>query len=164
VSHTQGIELPGRVALPGSGRNVYWPVFAPDDSAGTPTALKSRKVLIAEDDHLVAIEIEAALLDAGFEVTGIAASAEEAIELAKARKPDLAIMDIRLAGALDGVDAALELFRESGVRSIFATAHQDAAMRRRAGAAMPLGWIAKPYQPLFLVDAVRNAFFELDKS
>ncbi len=119
------------------------------------------KVLIVEDEHLVAMDIEAALRDAGFAVIGVAASADEAIALARADRPDLVIMDIRLAGLRDGVDAALELFRDSGVRCIFATAHSDAATRRRAEAALPLGWLAKPYQPAVLIRAVRRALDEL---
>jgi DNA-binding NarL/FixJ family response regulator len=115
------------------------------------------RVLVVEDDHLVAMEIEATLLEAGFEVTGIAATAEDALELCKATRPDLAIMDIRLAGARDGVDAALDLFREAGIRCVFASAHHDADTRRRAEPAHPLGWVSKPYRPDVLVQTVRAA-------
>jgi DNA-binding NarL/FixJ family response regulator len=101
------------------------------------------------------MEIENALLDAGFKVVGIAASADEAIALARDEMPDLAIMDIRLAGTRDGVDAALQIFSETGIRCIFATAHSDPATRHRALPAQPLGWVAKPYAPHALVQAVR---------
>ena len=113
------------------------PALASGDASSQRT-LKSRKVLIVEDDHLVAMDVEAALLDAGYEITGIASSAEQAIKLAATEKPDLVVMDIRLAGQRDGVDAALELFHGSGIRSLFATAHQDITMRRRAKSARPL--------------------------
>lgn len=144
------------MAGPSGRRPVPRPVFAP--SGGAPSAeARAARVLIVEDDHLVALEIEAALADQGFEVTGVAATAEQALALARATRPDLAIMDIRLAGPRDGVDAALDLWREVGLRCVFATAHQDAETKRRAAAAQPLGWIAKPYRPAVLVQAVRNA-------
>jgi two-component system, response regulator PdtaR len=139
------------------------PVFAPatDDGPFAPAGTQGRKVLIVEDDHLVAIEAEFALLEAGYEVAGIAATAAEAMELARAEKPDIVVMDIRLAGTRDGVDTAIELFATSGIRSLFASAHSDASTRSRAQAANPLGWLSKPYQPEALVRAVTKAVSEL---
>jgi two-component system, response regulator PdtaR len=139
------------------------PMFAPaaEDGLSPPAGTQGTKVLIVEDDHLVAIEAETALLDAGYEVAGIAATAAEALEMARTEKPDLVVMDIRLAGARDGVDAAIELFADSGLRSLFASANSDAATRNRAEAANPLGWLSKPYQPEALVRAVTKAISEL---
>jgi two-component system, response regulator PdtaR len=129
---------------------------APADDERSNSATPGR-ILIVEDDYLVAIEMEGRLVEAGYEVVGTAGSAEEAISLARAHNPDLAIMDIRLAGLRDGVDAAVELFREHGTRSIFATAHDDPRTRRRAAAAEPLGWLRKPYSPDDLIAAVKAA-------
>jgi DNA-binding NarL/FixJ family response regulator len=70
------------------------------------------RILVVEDDFLIALQTEAALTEAGFSVVGIAATAEEAIALAREQRPFLAVMDIRLAGERDGIDAAGELFRE----------------------------------------------------
>ncbi len=140
------------------------PVFAPSSDAAPAATPSSPRVLVVEDDHLVAMEIEMALLDAGFTVVGIAASAEKAAALARAEKPDLAIMDIRLNGARDGVDAALEIFNENGIRCIFATAHSDPATLQRAQLAQPLGWVSKPYAPDALVQAVRDGLADLRKS
>jgi two-component system, response regulator PdtaR len=109
------------------------------------------------------MESEYALLDAGFNVVGIAASTSEAIALAQSEKPDLALMDIRLAGSRDGVDAALQIFSETGIRCVFATAHNDPATRQRAEPARPLGWVSKPYTPAALVDAVRTGLTHLRK-
>jgi DNA-binding NarL/FixJ family response regulator len=129
---------------------------------GLPVGTARRRILVVEDDHLVAMDLEAALHEAGFAVVGTAATAEDAIALARAERPALAIMDIRLASARDGIDAALELFRGQGLRCIFATAHSDAATKQRAQPARPLGWLAKPYQPRVLVETVRRALSELD--
>jgi DNA-binding NarL/FixJ family response regulator len=122
---------------------------------------KLRRILLVEDDYLAATDAEAALLDAGFEVIGPAISAEEAIELARTEMPELVIMDIRLTGPRDGIDAAREILRSTGIRSLFATAHSTSAIRNRAEETTPLGWLAKPYTPQALVDSVRAALARL---
>jgi DNA-binding NarL/FixJ family response regulator len=114
-------------------------------------------VLIVEDDFLIGMQTETALTDAGIYVVGIASTAEEAVLLARQHKPVLAVMDIRLAGQRDGVEAAGELFRELGVRCIFATAHDDQRTRSRAEPFAPLGWLAKPYTMASLVALVRQS-------
>ena len=133
-------------------------VYSRDDSldAGTRPD-EPTKVLIVEDDYLVGAQVESALTDAGFAVAGVVSSAEEAIEVAETGGVALVIMDVRLAGPRDGVDAAIELFQRHGIRSIFATAHADAETRRRAEGAQPLGWLQKPYSMSSLVTAVRAA-------
>jgi DNA-binding NarL/FixJ family response regulator len=115
---------------------------------------------VVEDDFFVSMEIESALTDAGFEVIGPANTAEDAEHYAAEQKPDLAIMDIRLLSRRDGVDAALAIYRATGVRSIFATAHDDPHTRERAAAARPLAWIAKPYAMDVLVLLIRRALKE----
>lgn len=120
------------------------------------------RILIVEDDFLIAMQTEAALLEAGFDVIGIAATAEEAIALARAQRPTLAVMDVRLASERDGVDAARELFNELDVRCIFATAHADALTRERAKPCAPLGWLAKPYTTVSLVLMVNEAASRLN--
>lgn len=89
-------------------------------------------------------------------VTGIAATADEAISRAGSEDPDLAIMDIRLAGRRDGVEAALELYRSLGIRSIFASAHADSDTRKRAAPALPIGWVQKPYPADLLLRLIRD--------
>lgn len=118
------------------------------------------RILVVEDDFFVSLEMEAALRDAGFEVIGPANTAEEAERYASEQRPDLAVMDIRLLSRRDGVEAALTIFRGFGVRSIFATAHDDPHTRARAADAKPLGWIAKPYPMDGLVTLVRQALKE----
>ncbi|WP_395020171.1 response regulator [Dongia sp.] len=139
------------------------PRFAPDERSGAarPATIQA-PVLVVEDDFLVAMQIEAALTEAGFALTGTAASGEEAIAIAAAVRPGLVLMDIRLAGRMDGVEAALELFRKQGIRCIFATAHHDPEVRRRAAPAEPLGWLGKPYSMPALLEAVRQGFADLD--
>lgn len=118
-------------------------------------------ILIVEDDFLIAADVESSLKAAGFDVCGIAASADEAISLAKAHNPALVIMDIRLMGKRDGVDAALELQSNLGLRCIFASAHADDDTRRRAEPARPLGWMAKPYATASLVQLIKSSLILL---
>ena len=142
--------------VPPRGRPVI--VFSRDDGSGAGKAPAGpARVLIVEDDYLVGTQMQGALTQAGFEVVGVASSAEEAIELAAAERPMLAVMDIRLQGQRDGVDAALALFANHGIRCIFATAYHTAETRARARTAQPLAWIPKPYSVRSLVEAVEEA-------
>ncbi len=104
--------------------------------------------------------MEAGLLDAGFVVTGIAASAEEALRLAGAERPDLVVMDIRLSGKRDGTDAARQIFERHGIRSLMATAHYDEKTRGRADPAAAAGWLPKPFTIPALVTSIRAALTE----
>ena len=137
------------------GVTVSAAVLAPADKA--VGADRPPRILIVEDDYFVAVDLEHCLQEAGFAVVGLAASAEEAFELAAAEKPVLALMDIRIAGGRDGVETAIELQKSFGIPSIFATAHGDAATRKRAEQAQPLGWLQKPYSVTALIEAVRLA-------
>ena len=133
-------------------------VYAREGESGRDErSAAATRVLIVEDDFLVASEAEVALIEAGFEVAAVVASAEDAIAAASKQRPDIAIVDIRLAGKGDGIDAAIALFQDYGVPCIFATAHSDAYARSRAEPAQPLGWLQKPYSMPSLVRLVRDA-------
>jgi len=71
------------------------------------------RIQIVEDQYFVAMDCQQALEDAGFECTGLAASAERALEIVARDRPDLMLMDIRLSGPTDGVDAATRIFRDT---------------------------------------------------
>jgi DNA-binding NarL/FixJ family response regulator len=142
--------------LPCHGKRLSLALHALADS-GSGVAARRTRILVVEDDYFVALELEHRLVEAGFEIVGIAATAEEAVAMAASEKPGLAIMDIRLAGIRDGVDAAIELFNKLGVASIFATAHGDEATRKRAERAKPLGWLQKPYSSESLIAVVNAA-------
>jgi DNA-binding NarL/FixJ family response regulator len=126
-----------------------------------PSILSSTAKPYFREDHFkggrsIALELENRLFEAGFVVTGIAATASEAISRAGSDEPDLAIMDIRLAGYRDGVEAAVELFRSFGIRSIFASAHTDPDTRQRGAPASPIGWLQKPYPADVLIRLIRD--------
>lgn len=127
---------------------------------GVPDRRRRGRVLIVEDDYLVALSSEMALLDAEFDVLGVCASGEAALEQALATRPDLVLMDIRLAGAMDGIETALAL-REHGIPCLFASANSDPGMVARGHAAMPLGWLRKPFSEAALVAMVEESFQKL---
>jgi len=145
-----------------SPRESSGPVFLPDERPADRKIHKPHRILIVEDDYLVAMEAEAAVVEAGFEAAGIANSADEAVKLAKSERPTLIVMDIRLIGKRDGIEAASDIFKETGVRCIFATAHHTLATRTRAAPTCPLGWLPKPYSMEDLIDTIKSAVAELD--
>jgi DNA-binding response OmpR family regulator len=155
------IVIPSRGKLPNSSRSSEYSAAAAE-GGGSGTQLGGRdRILVVEDDFLIASEIETALTDAGFEVAGTASTGEEALQLALARSATLAVMDVRLAGDLDGIDTALALFRLHGIRCIFASAYSDQEAQRRAAPAAPLGWLQKPYTMTSLTAKIRAALIEL---
>lgn len=103
------------------------------------------RVMIVEDDALVALGVQLTLSDLGYQVVGIAASEGEALDLAHATSPHLALMDIRLRGARDGLDTALRLRTELGVRCLFLSAYADDVTMARVSSLTPLGFVQKPY-------------------
>jgi DNA-binding NarL/FixJ family response regulator len=113
-------------------------------------------LLIVEDDIIVASDLEQELRMAGYDVVGVAMTSHEAIRLARDKRPAIAIVDIRLAEGTDGVEAAIQLYRELNIRSIFATAHSDDATQKRAEPSFPLGWVAKPYSAATVVEMLKQ--------
>lgn len=142
-----------RFAAP-SGRGAPMPANDSDSAQGDVESPAAERVLIVEDNWLVAIEMEAALQDAGYIVVGIAVSADEAIAACEDQRPDVVLMDIRLQGGSDGVEAAKAIRTRMDVPSIFVSAHDDAETRARGEAARPLGWINKPVQGAVLVERI----------
>jgi CheY-like chemotaxis protein len=114
-------------------------------------------VLIVEDEMLIALATSSILSELGYEVTGIASSAEAAYQAAAARVPDLVLMDITLRGAVDGIEAGRVLKERFGVPILFVTAHSDGPTIDRAKTAGPIGYLIKPFSPKQLEQAVERA-------
>ena len=122
----------------------------------SPPEAKGR-VLIVEDDVPLSTVVEDALTYEGYAVVGTARSAEEAISLAVAHGPDLVVMDVRLLGKSDGIEAAEEILERTGIRCLLATGQTDAKSKARAALVQPLGWLPKPYGNEEMVQAVADA-------
>jgi DNA-binding response OmpR family regulator len=108
-------------------------------------------ILVVEDEAVVAIVLELALGLAGHEVLGPAGDEGEALRLAGERRPELALVDIRLCGGGSGVRLARVLKERWGVPSLFLSGQTDQA---RAAGDVALGLIGKPYDPGEVIDAV----------
>ena len=119
---------------------------------------KSYKVLVVEDEGLIAHDIAARLEALGHQVIGTAATAEEAIQ--QAAGADLVLMDIRIDGRSDGIAAAQEVRARYQVPVVFLTAHADRATLERAKAAEPFGYITKPVGPASLHASIEMAVYK----
>jgi CheY-like chemotaxis protein len=105
---------------------------------------RSLRVLIVEDEFFISLHTKELLEELGHVVVAIAVSADQAIHLAERERPDVVLMDIRLIGARDGIEAADEIRNRLGIGSIFVTANTDPQTRQRALASQPLGFLEKP--------------------
>ena len=141
---------------------------SPAPSARQPSTIRDtgtharRRVLVVEDNLFVAQQCKDTLTKAGYEVIDVVTTAEEAVERALQQRPDMVLMDIYLRGPRDGVEAALEIFERSGIRSIYASEVSDAGMRARAALTQPLAWLPKPFNDRKLVATVNAALRERD--
>lgn len=103
------------------------------------------RVLVVEDEAVVQLHLRRLLAGLGYRVVGSAATADEAVDLARREKPDLVLMDIELRGEQDGVDAALRLGGGDGPAVVFLTAFADEVTLQRTARAGAVGYIVKPY-------------------
>jgi two-component system, response regulator PdtaR len=106
----------------------------------------TRRILLVEDEMFVAMDIERVVEKAGHRVVGFAGTADRAVALAEELRPDLILMDIRLRGERDGIDAALEIRKRFDIPCLVISAFTDAQTRERAAPARVLGFISKPFE------------------
>ncbi|WP_207460507.1 response regulator [Azospirillum sp. SYSU D00513] len=104
------------------------------------------RILIVEDDRIVARDIQQQLQRMGHSVAGMAANGEDAIRLAGSSRPDLVLMDIRLEGEMDGIEAARRIRATHHIPIIFLTAYANDDMVRRASQTEPFGYLLKPFE------------------
>ena len=103
------------------------------------------KVLVIEGQALVARDLQARLESMGYEVVGIATEAEEAVNMAAERNPDLVLMDLNPRNDIDGVQAAVEINRRRSIPIIFSTAYSSGRILERGRVASPQGYVLKPF-------------------
>jgi signal transduction histidine kinase len=104
------------------------------------------KILIVEDEAVVALDLRHRLEQLGYTVSGVAGSGVEAISEAGATRPDVVLMDIKLRGAMDGVEVAEELRTRFDLPVVYLTAYADDATLERVKAAGPFGYLLKPFE------------------
>ena len=121
----------------------------------------SAKVMVVEDEFVVASDIEGALEASGFSVGSTVASGEEAVRRADAERPDLVLMDIVLQGEMDGIQAAEQIRSRFNIPVVFLTSYADEDVLPRARAASPFGYLVKPFEDRELRATIQMA---LDKA
>lgn len=115
------------------------------------------KILIIEDEMIIAANISLQLTELGYDVIGILPRGEEAMAHIQIDQPDLILLDIRLKGALDGIETAQEIQRKYDIPIIYLTANTDDAHFNRAKETHPYAFISKPFKKLDLQRAIELA-------
>ncbi|MBN2206530.1 MAG: diguanylate cyclase [Candidatus Aminicenantes bacterium] len=118
------------------------------------------RILIVEDESLVARDIQAMVLNLGFAVAGVAASGELALKKVEEAPPDLVLMDIVLKGSLDGIATAAAIRRRHDVPVIYLTAYADEATINRAKLTEPFGYLLKPFEERELQTTIEMALYK----
>lgn len=104
------------------------------------------KILVVEDEPIVALDLQQEVELLGLTVVGQAESADEALMSAEENRPDLALMDVRIVGSMDGIQTARLLREAYGIPVIFLTSYSDEPTIKRAARELPYGYLTKPFQ------------------
>lgn len=118
---------------------------------------EARRVLVAEDESLIRLDIVETLTAAGFDVIAEAADGEEAVKLALELEPDLCVMDVKMP-KLDGISAAEKILKEVSCAVVMLTAFSQTELVERARDAGAMAYVVKPFSPADLIPAVEIAF------
>jgi signal transduction histidine kinase len=121
------------------------------------TSTGLRRILVVEDEAIVARDLEMSLMRLEYEVVGTETRGEWAIVQAERTRPDLVLMDIRLRGAVDGIEAAAEIWRRLEIPTVFLTAYADEETVQRARGSGSFGYLVKPFAPRALKAAIEIA-------
>ena len=118
------------------------------------------KILIVEDEILVADNIKKTIEKNGYDVASLAVSGEKALQIAEEEKPDLVLMDIVIKGEMDGIITAERISKQFGIPVIFLTAYSDEDTFKRAKITEPFGYITKPFERRQLCMAIEMALYK----
>ena len=118
------------------------------------------KILIVEDDRVVARDISQQLKTFGHTVVGVTALGEQALPLTMETGPDLVLMDVRLEGAVDGIDAAEQIRQQCQTPIVFLTAYSDEETVKRATRTEPFGYLLKPFEDAQLRTIIEMALYK----
>lgn len=127
---------------------------------GRQSPAKAKTIVIVEDEMIAAADVRQRLESWGYHVGAVVASGEEAIATAESTRPDLMLMDIKLKGTMDGVEAARRIRARTDIPVIYATAHADPATMQRAQVTEPFGLINKPYDDTQMRSAIAMTLFK----
>src|SRR5882672_5133643 len=117
----------------------------------------STQILVVEDERLVARALQNELEQFGYEVSGIASSASEAVAQVEESRPDLVLMDVHLKGDVDGIEVAQRIQSRCGIPVIYLSAFSDAPTVARASETNAFGYLIKPYEERELQTTIEMA-------
>lgn len=120
--------------------------------------MPARRILVVEDEVIIAQHLQRLLRQLGYEVAGHAMSAAQALDLVREQAPDLVLIDVMLRGELDGIDLANRLRAEAPLPFVFVTSLADAATVARAKLTRPHGYLVKPFNEQEVFVALELAF------
>ncbi|MCX6910485.1 MAG: response regulator [Verrucomicrobia bacterium] len=118
------------------------------------------RILVVEDEPIVAADLKVRLEMLGCKVVGTASNGEKALALAGQHLPDLVLMDIRLEGAMDGIEAALQMRQRWHLAVVYLTAYADDTTVERAKVTEPFGYILKPFKDRELKTVIEMALYK----
>ena len=116
------------------------------------------RVLVVEDEGIIARDITSMLEDLGYEISGQAGTGADALRLASSVAADLVLMDIKIRGAMDGIEAAATIRQQFDIPVVFLTSHADSDTLRRANETEPFGYVVKPFNEADLKVAIEVGF------
>jgi two-component system, cell cycle sensor histidine kinase and response regulator CckA len=116
----------------------------------------SARVLIAEDERLVARSLERQLSQQGYIVVGLVSTGPEVIQQALEHRPDMILMDIRLRGQMDGIEAAASVRKQLNVRIVYMSAYIDEVTLARAAATQPDAFLNKPFSSSSFLEMLQH--------
>jgi diguanylate cyclase (GGDEF)-like protein/PAS domain S-box-containing protein len=122
--------------------------------------MNTARVLIVEDEKIIALDLRKRLESFGFDIVGTATTGPDAIELTGTLRPDIILMDIMLSEEMDGIEAATSIKERYGVPVIFLTAYADEKTLERAREAEPFGYILKPFKERELYSTINIALYK----
>ena len=121
---------------------------------------KVKKILVVEDESIIGIHLRSSLIQLGYKVLALVTSGEEAIQQVGAMMPDLILMDIKLAGDLDGIQTTERIRSRYDLPVVYLTAHSDTHLLERARMTDPFGYLIKPFHEKELRAAIEIAIYK----
>jgi len=122
--------------------------------------MPNERILVAEDERIVAEDIKVALDNGGYHVLATVVTGEDAITKAETERPDLVIMDIMLSGSMDGIEAAQVIRERFNIAIVFLTAYVDDSLLARAKITEPFGYLLKPFEDRELCSTIEIALYK----
>ena len=151
TENTEPLDLP----VPGGSESQA-------DDAGASDAAQRRRVVVAEDDSMIRMDVVEMLSSEGYDVVGEAADGRRAVELTREHEPDLVLMDVKMP-VLDGISAAEEIAAERVAPVVLLTAFSQKELVERAREAGAMAYVVKPYTAADLIPAIEIAVSRFDE-